>query len=101
MSRATTDEIAELLGDDLEDSIIDRIAAVDASIEEIGEAIDDLAYERRYGESREASSHRVEEVRAILDELPSAKDLETEPDSEEDNEGLTVVEGDELARETS
>ena len=66
------------------------------------EAIDDLDYERRYGEPREAASQRVEEVRSILEELlPESESDGDEPEPSEEHEGLTVVEADELAREAS
>jgi len=67
---ATRAEIAELIGDDdrsADASFIERIRATGASVDEIGEAIDDLD-----GRSREArhtpSSTRVAAVRALLDE---------------------------------
>jgi hypothetical protein len=100
MTRATTDEIADLLGDDVDEAFIERIASVGPSVDELGEAIDDLDYERRYGETREASSHRVEETRSILEELREA--ASEEPDAEDDEEqhdGLRVVEADELGPE--
>jgi len=81
VSPATPEEIAEIFGDDLDESIIERIAATSASIDEIGEAIDDLDYERRYGEQREASSYRIEEVRTILEELPTEPEAPANPDS--------------------
>lgn len=100
MTRATTEDLAELLGDEVDESTIERIAAVGASIDEIGEAIDNLDYERRYREPRESSSYRVEEVRSILEELPASA-MEGAPEAEseraEEHEGLIVVEPDELA----
>ncbi len=96
MTRATADEIADVLGDDIDEIFIERIAAVGASVDELGEAVDDLDYERRYGEAREPSSRRVEEVRAILEELRESAEEELEPDEEEELEGLRVVEADEL-----
>jgi hypothetical protein len=101
MTPATTEDIAEVLGDHVNESIIERIAAVGASIDEIGEAIDDLDYERRYGESREASSSRVDEVRTILEELPAPAAEELDSDADEEHEGLTIVDADELAHDVS
>ena len=102
MMRATPEEITALLGEHVDESIAERIAATGASIDEIGEAIDDLDYERSYGEPRESSSSRIEEVRTILEEL-SAKEAETptETDSETDEEyeGLTVVERDDFVHD--
>jgi len=96
MTRATPNEIADVLGDDVDDTIIERIASVGVSVDELGEAIDDLDYERRYGEPREASSQRVEEVRTILEELRASAEDEDESEDGEANEGLRIVEGDEL-----
>jgi hypothetical protein len=64
---ASREEIAALLGD-VDESFIDRIRDTGASIDQIGEARDDL--EGRLAEMRHVpSSVAVAEVRAILDEL--------------------------------
>ena len=93
------EEIADLLGDDVDEAFIERIASVGPSVDELGEAIDDLDYERRYGEAREASSHKVEETRGILEELRESASAEADSEDEEVNEGLRVVEADELGPE--
>jgi hypothetical protein len=104
MARATFEEIVELLGDErIDEAFIERVANVGASIDEVGEAVDDLEYERRYGEPREPSSPLVEEVRSILEELPAERSFaepESEPEAAEENEGLTVIEPDDLAERT-
>jgi hypothetical protein len=64
---ASREEIAALLGD-VDSSFIERIRDTGASIDQIGEARDDL--EGRLGEQRHVpSSLAVAEVRAILEEL--------------------------------
>ncbi|NVB80716.1 MAG: hypothetical protein HOV81_20135 [Kofleriaceae bacterium] len=99
MATATADEIGELLEDRADETIVDRIANTGASMDEIAEAMEDLDYERRFGETREPSSPRVEEVRAILEEVSGPEDLEDVQDEDEEDEGLTVVEIDELGHE--
>ncbi len=101
MTPATADEIADLLGERADDTLVERIAAVGASIDEIGEAFDDYEYERRFGETRESSSARVEEVREILEELPQGEDIlaESEVEEKDEIEGLTVIEGEDLGGE--
>src|SRR5438552_1812210 len=69
---AAREEIAALLGE-VDASYIDRVYDVGASLDEIGEALDDL--EGKFPETRHLpSSTRVSEVREVLNELfdPSA-----------------------------
>jgi hypothetical protein len=99
MATATADEIGELLEDRVDETIVDRIANTGASIDEIAEAMEDLDYERRFGETREPSSLRVAEVRAILEEVSGPDDVEDVLDEDEEDEGLTVVDIDELGHE--
>lgn len=100
MHAATADEVAELLGERADDSIVERIVALGASTDEISEAIDDLEYEHRYGEERPAVSPRIEDVRTILEELPHP-DLLADAASEDDenDDDLSVIEIDENERE--
>lgn len=101
--RATVEDIAELLGEDVDETILERIANTGASIDEVNEAIEDLEYERRYGEPREPSSARVEEVRAILEEIPELEPegiaASGEDEQEETDEGLTVIGPEDLSSE--
>jgi hypothetical protein len=106
MAAATIDEIAELIGDRADEAFVDRIANLGPTTDEIAEALDDLEYSRRYGEQRVSGSARVEEVRAILEELPRADPLPEladvdglEGEDEDINDGLSIVSGDELGRE--
>lgn len=64
---ASREEIAALLGD-IDESFIGRIRDTGASIDQIGEARDDLEG-RLPGMRHVPSSAAVAEVRAILDEL--------------------------------
>ena len=98
MAAATADEIGELLEERVDETIVERIANTGASLDEVNEALEDLEYEARFGETRESSSPRVEEVRAILEEVPELTEVEGE-DEEEEDEGLTLVEVDELTQE--
>jgi len=69
MSAANQEEILELLGE-VDDLIVERLMDTGASLDEIGEALDDLQDERRFAEERHVgSSERVLAVRAILEEL--------------------------------
>jgi len=69
MTAATHAQIVELLGD-VDDLFVKRIAETGASLDEIGEALGDAQSEDVLGEPPHiASSPRVAEVRAILEEL--------------------------------
>jgi hypothetical protein len=69
MTTATHAQIVELLGD-VDELYVKRLEDTGASLDEIGEALGDLEDEDRLGEPpRVASSPRVAEVRAILEEL--------------------------------
>ncbi|MBX3155046.1 MAG: hypothetical protein KF773_03525 [Deltaproteobacteria bacterium] len=101
MSAASAEDIAELLGDRADDTIVERIANVGATLDEVTEALDDYEDELRFGEERLPSSVRVEEVRTILEELPAedsdlAGEVVTADEDEDEDEGLRVVEADEL-----
>ena len=69
MTTATHAQIVELLGD-VDDLFVKRIADTGASLDELGEALGDVQSEDVIGEPPHvASSPRVAEVRAILEEL--------------------------------
>lgn len=69
MTRATHDEILEILGE-ADDLAIERVWETGASRDQIAEALDDLEDERRFGdEPHLASSPVVLEVRAVLEEV--------------------------------
>jgi len=69
MSVANQEEILELLGE-VDDLIVERLMATGASLDEIGEALDDIEDDRRFAEERHVgSSERVLAVRAILEDL--------------------------------
>lgn len=97
----SADDVAELLGERADDAIVQRIADIGVSFEEVVEAIEDHDYERRFGETRSASSPKIEEVRMILEELPEDVDQKAPLDDEEDNdnEGLTLVDPEALGDE--
>ena len=104
---ATEEDIAELLGPRAEESIVERIASTGASIDEVREAFEDLEFQARFAEERPPTSPAVEEVRAILEEMPYFEELAEEagaggeaeePDQLED-EGLTLIEPEELQHE--
>jgi hypothetical protein len=99
MTTASPEDVAELLGERADEAIVDRIASLGASIEEIIEAIDDVAYERRFGEATEPASPKIDEIRAILEELPPDEAVTTDLDEDEDDEGLTIVGPEALAHE--
>ncbi|HEU4734731.1 MAG TPA: hypothetical protein VFT22_42865 [Kofleriaceae bacterium] len=80
MTSATYDQIVGMLGD-VDPLFIRRLEDTGASVEEVGEALGDLESERDGGERRVASSARVAEVRAILEEMLD------EPEDEEDVRG--------------
>jgi DNA-binding transcriptional MerR regulator len=68
MTTASYEQIVEVLGD-VDPLFVRRVEDTGASLDEIGEALGDLEDERDGGERRLASSPRVAEVRAILEEL--------------------------------
>jgi hypothetical protein len=57
-----------MLGD-VDPDVAERIAAVGASADELGAALDDLDHERRFGERRVPASTKIAEVREILEEV--------------------------------
>ena len=61
-------QIVELLGD-VDELYVKRLEDTGASLDEIGEALDDLRKEDELGERAQPTSARVAEVRAILEEL--------------------------------
>jgi hypothetical protein len=93
---ASEDEVAELLGERADETIIERIVNTGASIEDVHEAFEDLEFEMRFGEERVAASPMVEEVRRILEELPYFEEVEkvavADSEEEEEVEGFTVLE---------
>lgn len=100
MTAANADEVAELLGDRADEAIVERIVHLGASLDEVSEALDDLDYQTRFGEPREASSPKIEELRSILEELPYFEDVLAEAAEDEDEaEGLRVMDPEELGRE--
>ncbi|HET7504123.1 MAG TPA: hypothetical protein VFK02_24045 [Kofleriaceae bacterium] len=80
MTSATYDQIVGMLGD-VDPLFIKRLEDTGASVDEVGEALGDLESERDGGERRVASSSRVAEVRAILEEMLA------EDEDEEDGRG--------------
>lgn len=99
MAAATADEIGELLEERVDETIVERIANTGASLDEVSEAIDDLEYEARFGETRDSSSARVKDVRAILEEVSGDLIGDDDGDEEEEGEGLSLVDVDELTQE--
>jgi DNA-binding transcriptional MerR regulator len=78
MTTATHAQIVELLGD-VDDLFVKRLEQTGASLDEIGEALGDLEDEDVLGEPpRIATSPRVAEVRAILEELMDTDDDDLE-----------------------
>ena len=67
-----SEQVAELLGADPAETIVERLVDTGASIEEITQALADLEYEQQCCEARLPSSDVIAEVRHILEELPSA-----------------------------
>jgi hypothetical protein len=66
---ANSDDIQRMLGD-VDPLIAQRILATGATADEIGEALREVEDEHGFGEATHfASSPRVAEVRALLDEL--------------------------------
>ena len=78
MTTASYDQIVEVLGD-VDPLFVRRVEDTGASLDEIGEALGDVEDERSGGDRRLASSPRVIEVRAILEELFD--------DAEDDDDG--------------
>lgn len=70
METASKSEIAELLGTRADEVVIERIAELGVTTDEVSQALDDLEHEARSGETRIAASPKIEEIRTILDELP-------------------------------
>jgi hypothetical protein len=69
MNTATAEEVTGLLGE-VDPIVVDRILAIGASAEEVGEALAEIEDEDGYGELHHPpSSPRVAEVRAVLEEL--------------------------------
>lgn len=62
------EEVVDMLGQ-VDPGIVDRIVATGATADEVGEALDDLDHERRFGERRIPATCRVAELRSILDDL--------------------------------
>lgn len=70
---ATHAQIVELLGD-VDELYVKRLEDTGASLDEIGEALDDLEKEDDLGERELPTSARVTEVRSILEELYDTDD---------------------------
>ncbi|MBS1118436.1 MAG: hypothetical protein H6Q90_664 [Deltaproteobacteria bacterium] len=69
MNTATAEEVTGLLGE-VDPNVLDRILAIGATFDEVGEALSAIEDEDGYGEiPHAASSPRVAEVRAVLEEL--------------------------------
>jgi hypothetical protein len=98
---ASLEEIREFLGDEVEDSIIERVADTRASVEEIAEALDQREHEHRFREPLTPSTVVVADVRKILEELPFDDDAglaaSDEEDEDEDLAGLTIVTADQAS----
>ena len=79
---ATPNDVNRLLGD-VNPLVLERILETGATPDEIAEALVVVEEERGFGEeSREASSSRVVEVRAVLQEM-SVLESDIEPDEDE------------------
>jgi Fe-S-cluster formation regulator IscX/YfhJ len=89
--------VAELLGERADEKIVERIVNVGASFDEVSEALDDLDHQMRFREEREPASSRIAELRSILEELPYFDDDSGEVEAAD--EGLRIVDADELGRE--
>jgi hypothetical protein len=98
MSTATRDEIFDLLGDRANEAIVDRIAGVGASLDEITEAIYDDDYLRQYGEERAVCSLKIDQIRVILEDL-SFVAIRIVDIKHRANEKLEEQDRDELGRE--
>ena len=66
--------VIELLGEEVDESVIERIIDTGATIDEVTEAFDDVEHERRFAERRFPSTTKVAEVRVILEELEGPPD---------------------------
>jgi hypothetical protein len=101
MRAATADEIADLLGERAEEVVVERIADLGVSLDEVAEALEDFEHQLEYGEEREPSSPRVEDVRIVLEELVEQRPAPAPAtdDDDDENEGLTVIDPEELGRE--
>jgi hypothetical protein len=99
MATASTNEVAELLGDRADEALVERVASVGASLDEIAEAIEDLHFQREYGEDREPSSPKVDEIRMILEDYFEPDHDASPSDDDGDDDGLTIVDAEELGRE--
>jgi hypothetical protein len=97
MEVATAEDVAELLGERIDDATVERILGLDPTLDEVSEAVEDLEYEERFGEAPEVSSPKVDEIRKILAELPRPViEDEDDDDDDDDDSGLRVVEPEEL-----
>ena len=83
MTTASYEQIVEVLGD-VDPLFVRRVEDTGASLDEIGEALGDLEDEDAGGERRIASSPRVAEVRAILEELFD------DPEEGDDGRGVSL-----------
>jgi hypothetical protein len=101
MRAATADEIADLLGERAEEVVVERIADLGVSLDEVAEALEDFEHQLEYGEEREPSSPRVEDVRIVLEELVEQRPapIPATDDDDDEHEGLTVIDPEELGRE--
>lgn len=97
-SAASSEDVAELLGERADESIVERVVATGASLAQISEALDDLEHEVRFDEHRDPSSPMVAEVRTILEELPFEKErvYATDDEAEPEEEELTIVDAEDL-----
>jgi hypothetical protein len=79
---ATASDVNRLIGD-ADPLVVERILATGASVDEIDEALREAEDERGFGEEpHQASSARVAEVIAVLNELAV---LESDEDEREEN----------------
>ena len=66
---ASRSELGALLGD-VDNLVIERVLETGASLEEVGEALDDLVSDQGFGDEHHVpTSPRVLEVRMVLEEL--------------------------------
>ena len=73
MTPASSEELVAILGE-VDELTIKRLLEIRASIDEVGEALDELEDERFGEERRIPSTTRVAEVRSVLDELFADED---------------------------
>jgi DNA-binding transcriptional MerR regulator len=83
MTTAGYEQIVELLGD-VDPLFVRRLEDTGASLDVIGEALGELEDDQHGEEQRSASSPRVAEVRAILEELMD------DPEDDQDGRGAAV-----------